>query len=121
MPFFLTVSSTSILKSRGPLLCYLALLATRWESLIKLWKLGSQTFDLRASWAIKTNPSGLSAHNNKKIPESTVKTAAKALSLSPSMTLLELNSSKHMRLKPTTSRTMYNISDTSDSHSIPAE
>lgn len=54
-------------------------------------------------------------------PESTVKTAAKALSLSPSMTLLEWTSSKHMRLKPTSSRTMYNISEISDSHSIPAK
>lgn len=55
----------------------------------------------------------------KHIPESTVKMAAKALSLSPSMTLLECTSSKHMRLKPTTSRIMYNISETSDNHSIP--
>lgn len=56
-----------------------------------------------------------------KLPESTVKTAAKALSLSPSMTLLVWTSSKHMRLNPTTSRMMYSISEISDSHSIPAK
>lgn len=42
----------------------------------------------------------------RSLPESTVKTAAKALSFSPSMTLLEWTSSRHMRLKPTTSRRM---------------
>lgn len=40
------------------------------------------------------------------LPDNTVKTAAKALSLSPSMTLLEWKSSRHMRLKPTTSSRM---------------
>lgn len=54
-----------------------------------------------------------------KIPERTVKTAAKAFSLSPSMTLLAWINSMHMRLNPTISRRMYNNSDTRESHSIP--
>lgn len=59
------------------------------------------------------------AGDKMKVPERTVKTAAKAFSLSPSMTLLEWINSIHMRLKPTTSRMMYNNSDTRESHSIP--
>lgn len=83
----------------------------------------SQTFEYSALLGIEqtlTKAFQLMTHKIR-LPESTVKTAAKALSLSPSMTLLEWTSSKHMRLNPTTSRTMYNISDTSDSHSIPAK
>lgn len=36
------------------------------------------------------------------------------------MTLLEWKSSRHMRLKPTTSRRMYSTSETTDSHRTPA-
>lgn len=55
------------------------------------------------------------------VPDSTVKTAAKALSLSPSITLLEWKSSRHIRLKPTTKSMMYSTSDTTDSQRTPAE
>ena len=55
-----------------------------------------------------------------ELPDRTVKIAAKALSLRPSMMLLEWTSSRHIRLKPTMSRMMYSISDTSDSHRMPA-
>lgn len=67
------------------------------------------------------NSSKIYFTNYLYLPDRTVKTAAKALSLSPSMTLLEWKSSRHMRLKPTTSSRMYRTSDTTDSHSTPAK
>lgn len=49
-----------------------------------------------------------------------MKTAAKAFSFKPSITLLEWKSSKHIRLKPTTSSMMYSTSETTDSQRTPA-
>lgn len=60
--------------------------------------------------------------NGPSVPERTVKIAAKAFSFSPSIMLLvlEWTSSRHIRLKPTINRTMYSISETTDSHRTPA-
>lgn len=136
MSFFIFTSSfKSILKAKDLVFCYIALLITRWDLICccilesplsrnQSWKMDSQILEYSAgnNRQQKQTLKAFQLITNKfSRPESTVKTAAKALSLRPSMTLLEWTSSKHMRLKPTTSRTMYNISETSDSHSIPAK
>lgn len=54
-------------------------------------------------------------------PESTVKMAAKALSLRPSMTLPKWQTSMDMRMPPVAIRRIYRHSATMHSHSTPAE
>src|SRR4029434_2025793 len=61
----------------------------------------------QAQWSRALPPTGA-------VPERTVKIAAKAFSLSPSITSLEWNSSAHMRLKPTNRKLMYRTSEITD-------
>lgn len=63
----------------------------------------------------------LKGHMWETSPESTVKMAAKALSLRPSMTLPKWQTSMDMRIPPVASRRMYRHSATMHSHSTPAE
>lgn len=63
----------------------------------------------------------LKGHMWETLPESTVKMAAKALSLRPSMTFPKWQTSMDMRMPPVASRRMYRHSATMHSHSTPAE